>query len=149
DQARGDRSKDQKAAAQREVVMPLRLLFFGTPEFAVPSLVALVQSPHTVVGVVTQPDRPRGRGHKSLPEAIKRTALEHDLTVFQPERLKDPAFLDGLRERQLDLAVVAAYGRLLPQALLDVPKLGFINVHASLLPRWRGAAPVHRAILAG
>jgi len=129
--------------------MPLRVLFFGTPEFAVPSLVALVQSPHTVVGVVTQPDRPRGRGHKSQPEAIKRTALERGLTVFQPERLKDPAFLDILRERQPDLAVVAAYGRLLPQALLDVPRLGFINVHASLLPRWRGAAPVHRAILAG
>jgi methionyl-tRNA formyltransferase len=129
--------------------MALRLLFFGTPAFAVPSLTALIRSPHMVVGVVTQPDRPRGRGQKSQPEAIKRTALEHGLMVLQPERLKDPAFLDGLREHQIDLAVVAAYGRLLPQALLDLPRLGFINVHASLLPRWRGAAPVHRAILAG
>jgi methionyl-tRNA formyltransferase len=129
--------------------MSLRILFFGTPAFAVPSLVALVQSPHRVVGVVTQPDRPRGRGQKSQPEAIKRTALEHGLATLQPERLKEPGFLDAIRDHHADLAVVAAYGRLLPQPLLDIPRLGFINVHASLLPRWRGAAPVHRAILAG
>jgi len=129
--------------------MPLRLVFFGTPEFAVPSLSALLRSPHPVVGVVTQPDRARGRGHKVQPEAIARTAADAQLPLLQPERLKDPAFLETIASWKPDLGVVAAYGRILPQALLDVPRLGLVNVHASLLPRWRGAAPVHRAILAG
>ena len=129
--------------------MGLRLLFFGTPAFAVPGLVALVGSRHEVVGVVAQPDRARGRGQKVQYEAVKRAALEHRLPIWQPERLKDPALLDELRATRPDLAVVAAYGRLLPQAQLDLPRLGFVNVHASLLPRWRGAAPIHRAILAG
>jgi methionyl-tRNA formyltransferase len=129
--------------------MALRVLFFGTPEFAVPSLLALVRARHQVVGVISQPDRPRGRGQHVQFEAVKKAALEHQLAQWQPDRLKDPALLDALRALEPDLAVVAAYGRLLPQALLDLPRLGFINVHASLLPRWRGAAPVHRAILAG
>jgi methionyl-tRNA formyltransferase len=129
--------------------MALRVLYFGTPAFAVPSLLALVRSRHEVVGVVTQPDRPRGRGHKVQIEAVKAAALEHGLPVWQPERLKDPAFLERMRGQRADLAVVAAYGRLLPQSLLDIPRHGFVNVHASLLPRWRGAAPIHRAILAG
>jgi methionyl-tRNA formyltransferase len=129
--------------------MALRVIFFGTPAFAVPSLRALSDSPHAVVAVVTQPDRPRGRGHKPQPEAIKRTADSEGLRIMQPQRLKDAAWLNEVVALQPDLAVVAAYGRLLPQQLLDIPRLGFINVHASLLPRWRGAAPVHRAILAG
>jgi methionyl-tRNA formyltransferase len=129
--------------------MALRVLFFGTPRFAVPSLDALMRSPHQVVGVVTQPDRPRGRGHKVHPEAVKLAALGYGLPVRQPERMRDPGLLAGLAADHPDVAVVAAYGRLLPQALLDVPRLGCVNVHASLLPRWRGAAPVHRAILAG
>ena len=129
--------------------MPLRLVFFGTPRFAVPSLTALVQSRHQVVGVISQPDRPRGRGHKILSEAVTMAAHEYRLPLLQPERLQDASFLEALRALQPDLGVVAAYGRLLPQPLLDLPRLGCINVHASLLPRWRGAAPVHRAIQAG
>lgn len=129
--------------------MALRVLYFGTPAFAVPSLLALIESHHTIVGVVTQPDRPRGRGQKIRIEAVKAAALERSLPVWQPERLKEPAFLEQLAARRPDIAVVAAYGRILPQVLLDLPRLGFVNVHASLLPRWRGAAPVHRAIIAG
>jgi methionyl-tRNA formyltransferase len=129
--------------------MGLRLLYFGTPAFAVPTLQRLIASPHSVVGVVTQPDRPRGRGHKVIPEAVKIAALEHGVPVFQPTRLKEAALLDSLRALDPDLGVVAAYGRILPAELLALPRLGLINVHASLLPRWRGAAPVHRAILAG
>ena len=129
--------------------MALRVVFFGTPAFAVPSLARLIASGHEVVAVVTQPDRPRGRGRPVVPEAVKRAALEARLPVLQPERLRDPEWLATLASVRPDLGVVAAYGRILPQALLDLPRLGMINVHASLLPRWRGAAPVHRAILAG
>jgi methionyl-tRNA formyltransferase len=127
----------------------LRTLFFGTPAFAVPSLDRLVEAGHTLAAVVTQPDRPKGRGQRVAAPPVKVRALEHGLTVLQPDRPGDGPTLDRLRSLQADLAVVAAYGRILPQPLLDVPRLGFVNVHASLLPRWRGAAPVHRAILAG
>ena len=129
--------------------MPLRVVFFGTPSFAVPTLTALSRSAHSIAGVITQPDRPRGRGQKVQPEAVKLAATGSGIPVWQPERLRDPEFLNAMRSLDPDVGVVAAYGRLLPQALLDVPRLGFLNVHASLLPRWRGAAPVHRAILAG
>jgi methionyl-tRNA formyltransferase len=129
--------------------MAVRILFMGTPAFAVPSLLRLLASGHEVVGVVTQPDRPRGRGRHVVPEAVKTAAIERGLNVLQPTRLADEATLATLRDLEPDLAIVAAYGRLLPQALLDLPRLGVINVHASLLPRWRGAAPVHRAIVAG
>jgi methionyl-tRNA formyltransferase len=129
--------------------MPLRILFFGTPRFAVPTLEALLGSAHAVVGVVTQPDRRRGRGQRVTPEAIKRAALEHGLPIFQPDRLKDETFIAALEAGRPDVGVVAAYGRLIPDRLLSLPRLGMINVHASLLPRWRGAAPVQRAILAG
>lgn len=127
----------------------LRLVFFGTPAFAVPTLERLVASTHEVVGVVTQPDRPRGRGQHVQPEAVKQAALEHHLQIFQPEKMRDPAWMRAFESLRPDLGVVAAYGRILPQALLDVPRLGMINVHASLLPRWRGAAPIHRAVMAG
>src|SRR5690348_11304534 len=120
--------------------MALRLWFFGTPAFAVPSLDRLVGAGHVVSLVVTQPDRPRGRGHQVAAPPVKVRALECGLPVFQPDRLRDQAALDELKRVGADLAVVAAYGKLLPQALLDLPALGFINVHASLLPRWRGAA---------
>jgi methionyl-tRNA formyltransferase len=129
--------------------MALRILFFGTPAFAVPSLQALLDSPHEVVGVVTQPDRRRGRGHHVVPGPVKELGTSAGVPILQPERLKDDATQSAIRALNADLAVVAAYGKILPQALLDVPRLGMINVHASLLPRWRGAAPVHRAILAG
>jgi methionyl-tRNA formyltransferase len=129
--------------------MPLRILFFGTPEFAVPSLDRLMGSPHLVAGVVTQPDRRSGRGQRIHHGTVKEAALVSGIPVFQPDRLTDAATLDAFRGVAPDLGVVAAYGRLLPQAVLDVPRLGMINVHASLLPRWRGAAPVHRAVMAG
>jgi methionyl-tRNA formyltransferase len=129
--------------------MSLRLLYFGTPAFAVPSLRALAASRHSVVGVVTQPDRPRGRGQKVTPSPVKAAALELGLPVLQPTRLKDDELNARLRELQCDLGVVAAYGKILPTPLLSLPRLGMINVHASLLPRWRGAAPIQRAILAG
>ena len=129
--------------------MPLRVVFFGTPGFAVPTLDRLLHSPHHVTAVVTQPDRPRGRGQKITPSPVKAVAVSHQVEVLQPETLKDAGFFHRLEELEPDLGVVAAYGKLLPQALLDLPRLGMINVHASLLPRWRGAAPVHRAILAG
>jgi methionyl-tRNA formyltransferase len=128
---------------------PLRIVFFGTPEFAVPTLDALLASRHTVVGVVTQPDRPRGRGLKVSDPAVKARAVAAGLPILQPERMKDQAFLDALAALGADLGVVAAYGRILTEAILAIPRLGMINVHASLLPRYRGAAPVHRAVIAG
>jgi methionyl-tRNA formyltransferase len=128
---------------------PLRVVFFGTPDFSVPSLEALIASPHTVVGVVTQPDRPRGRGQRVTDSPVKRVATAHGIPVLQPERLKDEAFLAALGGWHADAGVVAAYGKILPAAVLETPTLGLVNVHASLLPRHRGAAPVHRAVIAG
>jgi methionyl-tRNA formyltransferase len=128
---------------------PLRIVLFGTPQFAVPTLDVLLASDHTVVGVVTQPDRPRGRGQAVTFSAVKDRAIDAGLPVLQPERMKDEPFLDALRALQPDLGVVAAYGRILTDALLALPAQGMINVHASLLPAYRGAAPVHRAVMAG
>ena len=127
----------------------LRIAYFGTPEFAVPTLRRLTGSPHHVIAVVSQPDRPRGRGHQLAPTPTKAIALENGIEVLQPERIRDEQFLARLGALAPDLGVVAAYGKLLPETLLRIPRLGLINVHASLLPRWRGAAPVHRAIIAG
>jgi methionyl-tRNA formyltransferase len=115
----------------------------------VPSLTALLASGHQVVGVITQPDRPRGRGHKVSPSAVGTHAIGAGLTVLRPERIRTEEFLSAFRALDVDLAVVAAYGKILPAALLQIPRHGFINVHASLLPRWRGAAPIHRAVMAG
>lgn len=128
---------------------PFRVLFFGTPAFAVPTLEALLGSSHAVVGVVTQPDRPRGRGQLATDGPVKACALAHAVPLFQPSTLKDAALLDDLAALRPDIGVVAAYGKILPAALLALPPLGLLNVHASLLPRWRGAAPIHRAIMAG
>jgi len=128
---------------------PLRLVFFGTPDFAVPTLQALLDSRHRVVGAVTQPDRPRGRGQHVAASPVKQLALEAGVPVWQPDRLKDEGFLEAYRALQADLGVVAAYGKILPTIVLDTPRLGMVNVHASLLPRHRGAAPVHRAVIAG
>ena len=128
---------------------PLRIIFFGTPDFAVPTLREIRGAGHDVVAAVTQPDRPRGRGQKPSPEAVKVFAEEHGLRVLQPDRLRDEAFLAVLDELAPDLGVVAAYGKILPAAVLASPRLGLINVHASLLPRWRGASPIHRAVVAG
>jgi methionyl-tRNA formyltransferase len=127
----------------------LRVVFFGTPNFAVPSLAHLLDSRHQVVGVVTQPDRARGRGQKVTDGPVKALALERGLPIYQPSRLRDGAAATRLAEWRADLAVVAAYGRLIPDDLLAIPRFGMINVHASLLPKYRGAAPVHRAVMAG
>jgi methionyl-tRNA formyltransferase len=128
----------------------VRVVYFGTPDFAVPSLRALVGEGFEVVGVVTRPDKPTGR-HRShaTPSAVKVAALADDLPVLQPERPSEPDFLARIVELAPDLSIVAAYGHILPQQLLDVPKRGSVNVHASLLPALRGAAPIQRAILAG
>jgi methionyl-tRNA formyltransferase len=128
---------------------PLRIVFFGTPEFAVSPLQALLASRHQVAGVVTQPDRPRGRGQRSQASPVKDVALRHGLPVLQPERLRDEGFLNELRQLGADLGVVAAYGKILNDAVLQTPPRGLINVHASLLPAYRGAAPIHRAVMAG
>ena len=127
----------------------MRVVFFGTPAFAVPTLEALLASSHSVVGVVTQPDRPRGRGQRVSDAPVKRRSLEAGIPLLQPVSLKPPEFLAELAAFKADLGVVAAYGRILSDAVLAVPRLGMINVHASLLPRYRGAAPVHRAVIAG
>ena len=131
------------------MVTTLRVVYFGTPEFAVPSLRAVLESAHKVVGVVSQPDRPRGRGQQLTATPTKAVALEHAVPVLQPEKIRDDDFIDAVSALEPDVGVVAAYGKLLPESLLRVPLLGMINVHASLLPRWRGAAPVHRAVIAG
>jgi methionyl-tRNA formyltransferase len=125
------------------------IVFFGTPQFAVPTLEALIASRHRIPLVVTQPDKPRDRGQRVTDAPVKTAARSRNVPVFQPERLRDPAVADALRQHAPDLAVVAAYGKLIPGTLLRLPRLGMVNVHASLLPKYRGAAPVHRAIMNG
>jgi methionyl-tRNA formyltransferase len=127
----------------------LNVVFAGTPEFAAVALRALLAAGYHVSAVYTQPDRPAGRGRKLTPSAVKEVALEHGLPVMQPVSLKDPEEQARLAALKPDVMIVAAYGLLLPKAVLDTPRLGCINIHASLLPRWRGAAPIQRAILAG
>ncbi len=128
---------------------PLHIVFAGTPDFSVPALDALLASGHQVTAVYTQPDRPAGRGRKLTPSPVKARALEHDLPVYQPVSLKDAQEQQRLADLAPDVMVVVAYGLLLPPAVLAIPRLGCVNIHASLLPRWRGAAPIQRAILAG
>lgn len=128
--------------------IPLRVAFAGTPEFALPVLLELLRSPHQVVGVLTQPDRPKGRGRHLRASPVK-LAAQTRIPVAQPAALKSPADWAPLLEWRPDVLVVVAYGLLLPQAVLELPPLGCLNVHASLLPRWRGAAPIERALLAG
>ena len=128
----------------------MRVLFAGTPDFAAAHLQALLDAPDiSVIGVYSQPDRPAGRGKKLTASPVKKLAVEYQLPVFQPQSLKDPEQQRILSELQADIMVVVAYGLILPQAVLDAPRLGCINVHASILPRWRGAAPIQRAIEAG
>ena len=128
----------------------MRIVFMGTPDFAVGSLQALCESgKHEIVGVVTQPDRPKGRGNKMLMTPVKEYALEQGLTVYQPQKVKTPEFVQTLRELQPDLIVVAAFGQFLSREILELPPHGCINVHASLLPKYRGAAPIQYAIIKG
>jgi methionyl-tRNA formyltransferase len=128
---------------------PLNIVYAGTPEFAATALAALLESRHNVIAVYTQPDRPAGRGRKLTASPVKALTLEHGIEVRQPESLKDPSEQEKLAALKPDLMIVAAYGLLLPATILDTPRLGCLNIHASLLPRWRGAAPIQRAILAG
>ena len=127
----------------------MRVIFAGTPDFAASALAALIEAGHEILVVLTQPDRPKGRGMKLTPSPVKTLALQHELPVWQPENLKDMAIQQQLRDLQADVMVVAAYGLLLPAMVLDIPQYGCLNIHASLLPRWRGAAPIQRAIEAG
>lgn len=127
----------------------LRIVFAGTPEFAAEHLKALLDTPHQIIAVYSQPDRPAGRGQKLSPSPVKQLALQQQIPVYQPQTLRDPAAQAELAALQPDLMVVVAYGLILPQLVLDTPRLGCINSHASLLPRWRGAAPIQRAVEAG
>ncbi|MGB9628200.1 MAG: methionyl-tRNA formyltransferase [Thermodesulfobacteriota bacterium] len=126
-----------------------RIIFFGTPAFAIPTLSSLMKGPDEVVAVVTQPDREKGRGRKVIPSPVKELALQYKIPVFQPEKVKDENFYESLRAFQPDLMIVVAYGQILPKSVLDIPKYGAINVHASLLPKYRGASPIAWAILKG
>lgn len=131
------------------MLRPMRLVFLGSPEFAIPALERLIASEHDIAGVYTQPDRPSGRGRKLSPPPVKALALAHGLPVFQPESICSPESIEQLRSLRPDVAVIAAYGQILKRGVLDVPPKGFLNIHASLLPRWRGAAPIPAAILHG
>ena len=131
------------------MTQPLRIVFAGTPDFSVPPLRALIGSPHQVVAVYTQPDRPAGRGRKLMPSPVKEVALEEGIPVEQPASFREAEAVERLAGYRPDLMVVVAYGLLLPESVLAVPRLGCVNIHASILPRWRGAAPIQRAIQAG
>ncbi len=126
-----------------------RIVFFGTPSFAVPALEGLIKGTDRVVAVVTQPDKEKGRGRKIVSPPVKEVALQHGLPVFQPERVKEEAFRQKLRGPLPDLFVVVAYGQIFPKSILEIPKYGAVNIHASLLPKYRGAAPISWSILAG
>ncbi len=128
---------------------PWRIIFFGTPNFAIPTLKYLLQGPDEVIAVVTQPDREKGRGRKVIPSPVKELALQHGLTLLQPEKVREEAFQEKMKSLQPELFVVVAYGQILPKSLLKIPKHGAVNVHASLLPKYRGAAPIPWAILKG
>lgn len=127
----------------------MKILFMGTPDFAVPCLEALIKAGHTLVGVVSQPDQPKGRGHKLQPPPVKACALENNIPVFQPTKLKDGSFQEVLDETKPELIVVVAYGKILPKYILDFSKYGCVNVHASLLPKYRGAAPIQWSVING
>lgn len=126
----------------------IRIVYMGTPDFAVPTLDALVQGGYNVVGVITMPDKPAGRGHKVQFSPVKEYALEHDLPLLQPEKLKDEAFLEQLRAWKADLQIVVAF-RMLPEVVWDMPRMGTFNLHAALLPQYRGAAPINWAVING
>ncbi len=127
----------------------MRIIFMGTPDFAVPALKALTGSRHEVVLVISQPDRSKGRSAKPVPTPVKACALEAGIPVLQPEKVRNPEVLEQIRERKPDVIVVAAYGQILPQALLDIPRIMCVNIHGSLLPKYRGAAPIQWAVING
>ena len=127
----------------------MRIVYMGTPDFAVPTLESLIKGGHQVIAVVTQPDKPKGRGKAVLMTPVKEKALEYEIPVYQPVKARDPEFIELLKELNPDAIVVVAFGQILPKAILDIPKYGCINVHASLLPKYRGAAPIQWAVIDG
>lgn len=127
----------------------MKIVFMGTSDFAVPTLAKIIDSKHQLIAVITQPDRPKGRGKKLIPSPVKELALSHDLTVYQPLRIKAEEAIANIRSWDIDFIVVVSYGQIIPQEILEYPRLGCINVHASVLPRYRGAAPIQRAIMEG
>lgn len=127
----------------------MKIVFMGTPEFAVPCLVRLLDDGHGVAGVFTQPDKPKGRGYKLMPPPVKELALAHGLPVYQPAKMRDGEALSILKGLSPELVVVVAYGKILPKEILELPKYGCVNVHGSLLPRWRGAAPIQWSVISG
>lgn len=127
----------------------MKVVFMGTPDFAVPTLEKIIEAGHEVIGVVTQPDKAKGRGKKLAFSPVKEKALEHQLTVYQPKRAKDAEFIEKMQALKPDVMVVVAFGQILPKAILDIPKYGCVNVHASLLPKYRGAAPIQWAVIRG
>lgn len=129
--------------------MSMRVVFMGTPDFSVPTLECIIEAGHEVVGVVTQPDKAKGRGKKVVYTPVKEKALEHGLIVYQPRRAREPEFIEQMRALNPDVMVVVAFGQILPKELLDIPKYGCVNVHASLLPKYRGAAPIQWAVIRG
>ena len=129
--------------------MSFRIMYMGTPDFAVPPLTSLVEAGYEVVGVVTQPDKPKGRGKSLMPTPVKEEALKHGIPVYQPEKVRAQEFVDVLTEINPDIIVVAAFGQIIPKVILELPKFGCINIHASLLPKYRGAAPIQQAVIDG
>ncbi|MDC7288877.1 methionyl-tRNA formyltransferase [Blautia schinkii] len=127
----------------------MKIVFMGTPDFAVAPLHAMVEAGYEVAAVITQPDKPKGRGKTLMPTPVKEEALKHGLTVYQPIKVRDPEFLSLLKELDPDIIVVAAFGQIIPSAILDLPRFGCINIHASLLPKYRGAAPIQQAVIDG
>ena len=127
----------------------MRIVFMGTPEFSVPTLNELIASEHEVVGIVTQPDKPKGRGKEQQFSAVKKAGLEANIPIFQPVKVRDSEFIETLRGMEIDVIIVVAFGQILPESILNMPKYGCINVHASLLPKYRGAAPIQWAVIDG
>ena len=127
----------------------MRIIYMGTPDFSVPALEALVKAGHDVIAVVTQPDKPKGRGKEVAMPPVKGKALEYEIPVYQPVKARAPEFVALLKEMNPDVIVVAAFGQILPESILEIPRYGCVNIHASLLPRYRGAAPIQYAVING
>ena len=127
----------------------MKIVYMGTPDFAVPPLAALVKAGYEVTAVITQPDKPKGRGKTLLPTPVKEEAMKHEIPVYQPQKVRDPEFVEVLKNLAPDMIVVAAFGQIIPKEILDMPKYGCINIHASLLPKYRGAAPIQQAVIDG
>lgn len=127
----------------------MKIVYMGTPDFAVPPLAALVENGYEVTAVITQPDKPKGRGKTLMPTPVKEEALKHEIPVYQPAKVRDPEFLETLQKLEPDMIIVAAFGQIIPKVILDTPKYGCINIHASLLPKYRGAAPIQQAVIDG